>query len=253
MPKLLLEILVDYCDRLLKIDEFDDWPGAHNGLQAENRQGVTRIAAAVDASLATVERAIEAQADLLLVHHGLFWSAKHPWKGHHYRLLRALLDSDLAVYSAHLPLDVHPVYGNNACLAQALEWRNPQEFFAQRGRNLGIKFETQIGREILTEKLNNILRRSPALLPGGPEICQSVGIVTGGAGAELQLAANEGVDTFITGEGPHWTYAMAEETGINVFYGGHYATETFGVKALAEHLAEKFELTWCFIDHPTGL
>jgi putative NIF3 family GTP cyclohydrolase 1 type 2 len=91
------------------------------------------------------------------------------------------------------------------------------------------------------------------LLPGGPELCRRIGIVTGGAGAELRRAASEGVDTFITGEGPPWTYALSEELGINVFYGGHYLTETFGVKALATLLSARFKLPWVFIDHPSGL
>jgi putative NIF3 family GTP cyclohydrolase 1 type 2 len=91
------------------------------------------------------------------------------------------------------------------------------------------------------------------LIPGGPQICERIGVVTGGAGDDLKQAAAEGVDTFITGEGRHWTYALAEELGINVLHGGHYATETFGVKALAEHLSMKFKLPWEFVDHPTGL
>jgi putative NIF3 family GTP cyclohydrolase 1 type 2 len=93
----------------------------------------------------------------------------------------------------------------------------------------------------------------PLLIPGGPKLCRRIGVVTGGAGGDLKQAATEGVDTFITGEGPHWTYALAEEVGINVLYGGHYATETFGVKALAAHLSQKFRVPWVFLDHPTGL
>ena len=103
------------------------------------------------------------------------------------------------------------------------------------------------------ENLEGILGTKPTLLPGGPELCQKIGVVTGGAGAELDIAAREGVDTFITGEGPHWTFALAEDLGINVIYGGHYATETFGVKALAEQLSDRYKLPWTFIDHPTGL
>ncbi len=90
----------------------------------------------------------------------------------------------------------------------------------------------------------------PRILPGGPDICRRIGVVTGGAGGDLKLAADEGVDTFITGEGPHWTYALAEELGVNVFYGGHYATETFGVKALAAHLAATFRVPWVFLTIP---
>jgi putative NIF3 family GTP cyclohydrolase 1 type 2 len=91
------------------------------------------------------------------------------------------------------------------------------------------------------------------LIPGGSETCQCIGVVTGGAGSDLTKAADAGLDTFITGEGPHWTYALAEELGLNVFYGGHYATETFGVKALATELSLKFKLPWLFVDYPTGL
>jgi putative NIF3 family GTP cyclohydrolase 1 type 2 len=102
-------------------------------------------------------------------------------------------------------------------------------------------------------KLERATGATPRIIPGGKNICEKIGVVTGGAGGDLKFAAAEGVDTFITGEGPHWTYALAEELGLNVFYGGHYATETFGVKALALHLSKKFKVPWEFLDHPTGL
>ena len=253
MTKVSLDKLKGYCDTLLKIDEIEDWSGAINGLQVENRTGVSHVVAAVDGSLATVRKAAELGGDLLLVHHGLFWSAKHPWVGRNYELLELLLNSGMAVYSAHLPLDVHERYGNNVLLAKALGWRRWEPFFFDRGRHLGVKCRTRISRDELVRKLTTVLGNEPTLLPGGGTKCGTVGIVTGGAGAEIGLAAKEGIDTFITGEGPHWTYALAEDLGINVFYGGHYATETFGVKALAEHLASKFSIRWSFVDHPTGL
>ena len=108
-------------------------------------------------------------------------------------------------------------------------------------------------RTELAKRLAHATGVTPKLLPGGRDFCENIGVVTGGAGAELKLAASEGVDTFITGEGPHWTFAMAEELGLNVFYGGHYATETFGVKALAAALSKKYRLPWQFLDHPSGL
>ena len=120
MPKASLAAIVRHCDRVLRTDEIGDYAGAANGLQVENSGAVTRIAAAVDASLATVNLAIAAQADLLLVHHGLFWSKSHPWTGKKYELLRRLLENNVAVYSSHLPLDAHPRLGNNARLAAAL-------------------------------------------------------------------------------------------------------------------------------------
>jgi dinuclear metal center YbgI/SA1388 family protein len=245
--------IVHYADKLLKTTEFTDWPGAANGLQVQNSGNVMRIAAAVDASLATVRLAIRDKANLLIVHHGLFWSPSHPWTGRRYVLIRELIEADLAVYSSHLPLDAHPTLGNNALLARAIGLRELKPFFFDKGRHLGVRGNLKITRAELQRRLEKATGAPAKLLPGGAEICRRIGIVTGGAGAEMKIAAAEGVDTFITGEGPHWTYALAEDLGLNVFYGGHYATETFGVKALAEHLAKKFRLEWSFLDHPSGL
>ena len=253
VPTARLADIVKHCDRLLRTRDFSDWDGALNGLQMENRGKVTRIAAAVDASLATVKLAAAARADLLIVHHGLFWSPSHPWTGARYELLTMLLEHNLAVYSSHLPLDAHPRLGNNAQLCQALALKHRKPFFFEKGRFIGFKSETSLKRTELTRRLLRVLKAPPKLLAGGPDICRRIGVVTGGAGSELTKAAREGVDTFITGEGPHWTYALAEELGLNVFYGGHYATETFGVKALAQHLARQFKLPWMFLDHPSGL
>ncbi len=253
MAEALLKDIVAYCDRTLRTTEVQDYEKAGNGLQVENRGVVTRIAAAVDASLATIRLAIEQQADLLVVHHGLFWSPAHPWTGKRYELMRLLLDHDMAVYSSHLPLDLHPRLGNNSCLAKALELKNPRSFFLDRAQYLGVQSRTVLNRTQLVARLERVLGVKPLMIPGGPAVCRRIGVVTGGAGSEVAKAAAEGVDTFITGEGPHWTYALAEELGINVFYGGHYATETFGVKALAADLARRFKVAWVFIDHPTGL
>ncbi|MBE7501906.1 MAG: Nif3-like dinuclear metal center hexameric protein [Verrucomicrobiales bacterium] len=253
MPSVALATLARHCDSLLRPGEFTDWDGACNGLQVENRGAITRLAAAVDASLATAELAVAAGANLLLVHHGLFWSSTHPWTGHRYRLMRLLLDHDIAVYSSHLPLDAHPRLGNNARLSAALGLRSRAPFFQCKGRPIGFQSRVRLPRTTLAQRLEQTLGKPALLLPGGPEVCRRVGVVTGGAGAELAQAVDEGVDTFITGEGPHWTFAQAEALGVNVFYGGHYATETFGVKALADHLSREFNLPWSFLDHPSGL
>ena len=253
MRQVKLKTLVQHCDRLLQTRQFTDWDGAANGLQVENDGTVMRIAAAVDARQATVHRAIAAGSDLLLVHHGLFWGPSHPWTGKRYDLLRLLLDHNLAVYSSHLPLDAHPRLGNNARLCAALGLRNLKPFFLEKGRLIGFKTRTRIDRTELTRRLAVAVGQAPVVLPGGPGTCRVIGVVSGGAGAELRKAAQEGVDTFITGEGPHWTHALAEELGVNVLYGGHYATETFGVKALAEQLSKRFKVPWTFLDCPTGL
>jgi dinuclear metal center YbgI/SA1388 family protein len=253
MSKGSLAAIVKHCDQLLRTAEIGDYDGAANGLQVENSGNVTRIAATVDAGLTTVTLAINAKADLLIVHHGLFWSPSHPWTGKKYELIRLLIDNDLAVYSSHLPLDAHSKLGNNARLCAALGLKKLKPFFSSHGQAIGLQTATTIFREELGSRLARATGARPLVIPGGPRICRRIGVVTGGAGGDLKQAAAEGVDTFITGEGPHWTYALAEELGLNVLYGGHYATETFGVKALAEHLSKKFRLPWTFLDHPTGL
>ena len=253
MPKILLNVVVKHCDLLLRTKKIGDYDGAVNGLQVGNSGAVTRIAAAVDASLVTVKLAIKAKADLMIVHHGLFWSPPHPWTGKKHELLRLLIENDLAVYSSHLPLDAHPKLGNNARLCAALGLKNLKPFFLTHGQTIGFKTQTKISRAELAARLARATGAKPRIIPGGKSICKKIGVVTGGAGGDLKQAVDEGVDTFITGEGPHWAYAVAEELGINVFYGGHYATETFGVKALAFYLSKRFKLPWTFIAHPTGL
>lgn len=253
MPKASLAAIVQHCDRLLRTTTIGDYNGAVNGLQMANDGSVTRIAAAVDASLATVKLAIRSKASLLLVHHGLFWGPSHPWTGKRHQLIRLLVENNLAVYSSHLPLDAHPTLGNNALLGSALGLGKPQPFFLSHGQPIGLQFKARLSRNELAKRLQRATGSRPLLIPGGGEICRRIGVVTGGAGGELKQAAGEGVDTFITGEGPHWTYALAEELEINVLYGGHYATETFGVKALAAELSRKFKVPWTFVDHPTGL
>jgi dinuclear metal center YbgI/SA1388 family protein len=253
MPKVNLATLASHCDEILRTGEIGDYDGAMNGLQAENSGTVTKIAAAVDASLSTIQLAIKARADLLIAHHGLFWNKRQPWTGKNYKLLRLLVENNLAVYSSHLPLDAHPKLGNNVLLCQALGLARLKPFFYEHGQMLGFKSVAKISRAELAKRLERATGVKPKVIPGGDEICRQIGVVTGGAGAELKLAAKEGVDTFITGEGPHWTFALAEERGMNVFYGGHYATETFGVKALAAHLSRKFKVPWEFLDYPSGL
>jgi dinuclear metal center YbgI/SA1388 family protein len=253
MSNVSLSAIVSHCDTILRTKEIKDYDGIANGLQAQNHGGVTRIAAAVDGSPATVRLAIDAKADLLIVHHGLFWSPSHPWIGKKYELLRLLLDNDLAVYSSHFPLDAHPQLGNNAQLCAALGLKKLKPFFQSHGAAIGFKSRRKMARADLEERLQRAVGAKPLLIPGGKETCEFIGVVTGGAGDGVKQAAEEGVDTFITGEGPHWTYALAEELGVNVFYAGHYGTETFGVKALAAHLSRKFKLPWTFLDHPKGL
>lgn len=242
--------LRDHLDTLLGTPGFEDYPGAFNGLQVENGGRVRRIAAAVDAHLGTLEAAAAAGADLLLVHHGLFWSPLAPLTGAAYRKAKLCFDHGLAVYASHLPLDAHPELGNTVGLARALGLEGGEPWFEIRGRAVGRRYTVDLPREDLAARLERVTGRA-TVLPGGPERVRSLGLVTGGAGGDVADA--RGVDTFVTGEGPHWTYGLALELGINVLYGGHYATETFGVKALAAHLSAKFGLPWVFLDDPSGL
>ncbi|MCS7337639.1 MAG: Nif3-like dinuclear metal center hexameric protein [Verrucomicrobiae bacterium] len=253
MPKVKLCRVVNYCDTLLRTTEFKDYEGAVNGLQLENNGLVSRIGAAVDLNLGTVKLAVESRADLLLVHHGLFWSGAVPWRGNRFNLLKSLIEHNVAVYSSHLPLDAHPRIGNNAQLCAALGLKPVKPFFEYHGQPIGFIAEAALTRAELATRLKRATGAEPRLIPAGPDVCRTIGVLTGNAGAELRRAAAAGADTLITGEGPHWTFTAAEELGINIFYAGHYATETLGVKALAAHLSRKFRLPWVFLDHPSGL
>jgi len=248
-----LDEIVTHLDGLLRKQEIKDLGNALNGLQIQNDGRVTRVAAAVDACEAVLQQAIETGADLLIVHHGLFWSGLTPLTGVQHRKLKLALDHNLAVYSMHLPLDAHPKLGNNALLCRALGFKKLKPFFEEFGTELGWQVETRISRDELAARLAKAVGGPVHLAPGGPAIARKIGVVTGGAGSEIFKVAKLGVDTFITGEGPHWSYTAAEELGLNLFYGGHYATETFGVKALGAELKRKFRLPWEFLDHPTGL
>lgn len=248
-----LEKLVDYCNELLRIGEISDWPNALNGLQIENSGKVTKIGAAVDASNRTIHAAVEQGIDLLIVHHGLFWPGLRPVTGGRRQMLECALANDLALYSVHLPLDLHSALGNNAQLMNALGFDNMEPFFVVKGQPIGLKVTRQISREELAQKLERSLGGQVRLFAAGPGQAGTIGLITGGAGSEIYAVASEGIDTFITGEAPHWAGVAAEELGINLFLGGHYATETFGVKALAAHLSNRFDLPWQFLDFPTGL
>lgn len=255
----VLAEVVAYLDGYLRVREVPDYEGAVNGLQVENSGTIDRIVAAVDASQATIDGvAALGGSPLLLVHHGLFFDGNLPVTGRRYRRLRALLTHDVAVYSSHLPLDAHAEVGNNAVLARLLGLELQGGFGSYRGSPIGVWGTLPQGmasRDALMARLQLVLglADAPRLIAGGPEQVQRVGIVTGGAGTMVKEARDAGLDTFITGEGPHHTYFDAMEFGVNVFHAGHYATETVGVRALSEHLGIKFVLPYTFHDHPTGL
>ena len=245
--------LTEYLDRFLSTATIGDYPNALNGLQVASRRDIGRVAAAVDLCTATIEMATRAKADLLLVHHGLFWSGPRPLVGPQYDRVAGLLAADLALYSSHLPLDVHPEVGNNPVLARLLGVTPKGGFGQLHGSTIGIWGEVDEAREQFVTRVGQLLGVTPRSLPFGPARVRRVGIVTGAGGSLIGQAAAEGLDTLLTGEGVHHSFFDAEELKVNVIYAGHYATETVGVRALADHLASRFGLTSVFLDHPTGM
>ncbi len=245
--------LVSYLDDYLDINKIPDWKDAVNGLQVKGRKDIRRVAVTVDACEYTIKESLRLEADILIVHHGLFWGTKVPITGAYYRRLALLLKNDLGLYSSHTPLDAHAEVGNNHVLARKLGLVPEGMFGEVEGVPIGVWAYTDMPRAKFIERVTDVLGAAPISILAGPDTVRKVGIVTGGAGSWIGKAAEVGIDTFLTGEGNHHSYFDAEELGLNVLYGGHYATETFGVVALGEHLTRTFGLEHFMIDHPTGL
>jgi dinuclear metal center YbgI/SA1388 family protein len=242
-----------YLDDFLRVSAIGDSKLALNGLQVESGRDVSLIAFAVDACQAVIDETASRGADLLVVHHGLFWDGVQALTGRAYRKFGSLIRNDIAVYSAHLPLDVHPEVGNNAVLMRLLGFEVQGWWGEYEGATIGTWADAELSRDALGKRIAEKLGVTPKLLPGGPEKTRRIGIVTGAGGSMIAEAHAAGIDTFITGEAKHHAFFDAEELGVNVFLAGHYATETIGLRALAEHLEKRHQLKWIFIDHPTGL
>jgi dinuclear metal center YbgI/SA1388 family protein len=255
----MLAEIVDYLDRELRTREVPDYPGALNGLQAENDGTVTHVAAAVDCSTVAVRAAAQRGANLLLVHHGMFWGGPVPLVGSAHERTRLIIDSNIAVYSSHIPLDLHPQWGNNVLLARELGL-TPSGGFAQlRGVAVGVSGETDIASHDLRDRAAAFSARHGGALVATPlranQRTRRWGLCTGaGASSDtLREAAELRLDTLIVGEGPHHTAVAAADAGLTILYLGHYATETLGVMALAGELARRFAIESSFIDAPSGL
>jgi dinuclear metal center YbgI/SA1388 family protein len=248
-----LSEIVSYTDRFLRIRDVGDWDNALNGLQIENSGRVTRIGAAVDVSTRVLTEAGKKKVDFLIVHHGLFWPGLQPVTRSLRRQLQLAFETDMALCSAHLPLDIHPRVGNNAQLVAALGLKSAQPFLEEKGQPVGLKIRASLSRSELVRKLQKTLNGPVKVFDFGPKQTRTIGVVTGAAGSEIYRVAEENIDTFVTGEAPHWAAVAAEELGMNLLLGGHYATEVFGVKALAAHLSKRFRVPWEFVDCPTGL
>jgi len=247
-----LHEIVTFLDDVLKTSEIRDYPGAINGLQLENHGTVSRVISAVDASLAVIEEAAK-EGGLLLVHHGMFWQGAQKIIGPYFRKLKAAINGDLAIYSSHLPLDFHPEIGNNMLLARAIGLGSIQPILFKDGFATAVVGEWNGTRDDLQHAIGKAVDRAPQICSCGSEMPRKVAVMTGGAGSEVGKIAELEIDSFVTGEGPHWSFIEAEERGMNVFYAGHYATETFGVRALGLMIAEKFGLEAVFLERPGGL
>lgn len=243
--------LVEYMDALLDAPAFKDF--GPNGLQVPGTEQVTRVVSGVSANVALLERAIDAGADLLLVHHGLIWDFQSRRLSRRAaRRLRLALSADLNVVMYHLPLDAHATLGNNAVIADRLGLRELQPFGKVRGRDMGTigSLPDPLSVEALTERVHRLTGRAPLVMPHGPAAVRRLAVLSGGGAAQLGQALAAGADAFLTGEGAEQTQAEAEEGGIHVLAGGHHATETFGVRALGEHLAGRFGIEHQFIEIP---
>lgn len=242
-----------YMDEYLAIHEISDYPDAFNGLQVQGNLEIQRVALAVDACSSTIQMAIDSDAQLLVVHHGLFWGQKAPITGSYYSRLNLLIKSGIALYSCHLPLDAHPEVGNNHVLARQLGLQITGGFGRHQEAFLGVEAQGELTRDELTNRISSTLSITPNVIPTGPKQLRRIGIITGGAGSYIEEAADAGLDTLLTGEGAHHHYFSAEERGVNLIFAGHYATETVGILALQKHIEDRLNLSTCFLSHPTGL
>jgi len=246
------DALVAYLDGYLEVDSWSD--KSLNGLQVAGVERVERVAVATDTALATIELAAAARAQLLIAHHGLFWGRVEPVVGPVRARLGALFDAGLNLYASHLPLDGHPEVGNNAVLASLLELEDRKPFGRWGDRSIGVRGRLPDAVDLagLAARLEALLGARPDVLPFGRDEIRSLAVVSGAAAELIPEAAAAGVDAFVTGETSHTAFHQARERGMNVVFAGHYATETLGVRALGDHLAERFGLETVFLDAPTG-
>ncbi|PNY82313.1 Nif3-like dinuclear metal center hexameric protein [Deinococcus koreensis] len=245
--------LVAWLNEYLNIGAYPD--PSLNGLQIQGTDIVRRVAASVDTSVKTLQHAADSGADILLVHHGLFWRQALPIVGPHYQRVRTAVMADLNLYAAHIPLDAHPEVGNNAMIARALSLQNAVPFGTWEGQPIGLAGELPFEQSLqdFADRVQKLTGEICLVHGGGGPTVRRVGICSGGGADRVPEAAALGLDTLLTGEPEHKHFHDAFEYGINVVFAGHYETEVFGVRALAAKVEEEFGLPWQFLHHPTGL
>lgn len=252
MPKTVRrDELVAYLDRYLRVAEVPD--SSPNGLQVQGADRVGRVAFAVDASVKTIRAAAAGRASMLVVHHGLWWGKHEQIVGTMHARIAALIQGNLSLYAAHLPLDCHPEVGNNVELARLLGLRIESPFGPYQGVDIGVAaVARRTARARFVKAVEAKLHAKAGVLPFGPAAVRRVAIVSGGGAMFAEAAARAGCDTLLTGETSHAAYHRAREAGVNVVFAGHYATETVGLQALRRHLRTRFGLATAFIAAPTG-
>ncbi|MDX1823526.1 MAG: Nif3-like dinuclear metal center hexameric protein [Thiohalomonadales bacterium] len=245
-----LKQLVTYTNDLLEIERFQDY--CPNGLQVEGKAQVQRLISGVTASQALLDAAVVAEADAILVHHGYFWRGEDPRiVGLKQRRIKCLLDHEISLLAYHLPLDAHPVYGNNVQLARRLNLTIEGQFGPEKPA-IGLygRLTTPLPASEFAVQLEKQLGQPPLHIPAGGDVIQSIAWCTGAAQGYIEQALNLGVDAYLTGEASEQTVHTAREGELHFFAAGHHATERDGARALAEHLAQQFDLEQQFIDIP---
>lgn len=247
-----------YFRSFLDLEKYSD-DSSRNGIQVENSNPETKeikkVAFSVDACLETIQKAIQENAQLLFVHHGMFWGFCEPIVGSHGKRIRELIKNDVALYACHIPLDANMQVGNNFGLAKRLNLQQLETFGKWKGMEIGVggKLPKPMTLEQVAQNLFPNGEKPLHILPFGKKEIQTVGIISGGAGRELSQGVEKGYDLYITGEIYHEQYHFAKESGISVIAGGHYQTETVGVSLVMEKLFAEKGIETVFIDVPTGL
>ena len=242
------EDIVNYCDQRTKISEIKDFPGSYNGLQLENSGEVLKIGAAVDAGLVPFQKAISTGIDFIITHHGLFWTPPIPLINSAYQKVKLCIDHNLAVYGSHLPLDCHPEIGNNAILAQKLQLEPIASFLPYEGVDIGLITKNTQSRKDLANRLESLFPKGINSMEFGSDTPSKIAILTGSGQSAVDKILDAGADTLITGELKQHHFNLAQELKLNLYACGHYATETFGVDALAQEVSAKFDLPYEFIE-----
>ena len=244
-----LKTIVSFLDRELNTGGFKD--DCHNGLQVENSGTVRRICTGVDASLPFFERAAELKADLVICHHGLSWGdSLRRITDLNYRRLKFLLDNDMALYACHLPLDAHPRHGNNALICKALGLRGLRPFAVYHGVPIGFRgsLPRPMPYHAFKRRAQAVFGQAADTMDFGRKQVRTVAVVSGGAANQICEAGECGVDVYVSGEPNLAAFNLAQEYGINAIFAGHYATETFGVQAVAALLSRRYRMPVEFID-----